>query len=78
MKRVAIQGYSGCFHEQAARLFWCGDGARTGAVPLEEDIQTVECDTFDGLYAALDTGNLREQGSSSLPGSFSGRTGGTA
>ena len=56
MKRVAIQGYSGCFHEQAARLFWCGDGARTGAVPLEEDIQTVECDTFDGLYAALDTG----------------------
>lgn len=56
MKRVAIQGYSGCFHEQAARLFWCGDGARTGAVSLEEDIQTVECDTFDGLYAALDTG----------------------
>ena len=56
MKRVAIQGYSGCFHEQAARLFWCGDGARTGAVPLEEDIQTVECDTFDGLYAALDSG----------------------
>lgn len=56
MKKVAIQGYSGCFHEQAARLFWCGDGARTGVVPLEEDIQTVECDTFDGLYAALDSG----------------------
>lgn len=53
MKRVAIQGYSGCFHEQAARLFWCGDGARTGVVPLEEDIQTVECDTFDGLFLRI-------------------------
>ena len=22
MKRVAIQGFSGCFHEQAARMFY--------------------------------------------------------
>ena len=44
MKRVAIQGYSGCFHEQAARQFF-GD-----------DIAIVECDTFEGLFKALDEG----------------------
>ena len=41
-KRVAIQGYSGCFHEQAARLFY--GGMRPG-----EGLQMVECSTFDGL-----------------------------
>ena len=46
-KRVAIQGYSGCFHEQAARLFY--GGMRPG-----EGLQMVECSTFDGLYDALD------------------------
>ena len=45
MKRVAIQGYKGCFHEQAARLFY-GD----------EGIGIVECDTFEDLYKALDEG----------------------
>lgn len=45
-KRVAIQGYSGCFHEQAARLFY--GGMRPG-----EGLQMVECSTFDGLYDAL-------------------------
>lgn len=48
MKKVAIQGVHGCFHEQAARRFY---GNRDGAVP---DI--VECSTFDGLYDAVESG----------------------
>ena len=48
MKRVAIQGYSGCFHEEAARLFYSGIGM--------QDLQIVECDTFDALYTALREG----------------------
>ena len=44
MKRVAIQGYKGCFHEQAARLFY-------GPVSI------VECNTFEDLYSALNSGN---------------------
>jgi prephenate dehydratase len=47
-KRVAIQGYSGCFHEEAARRFYASIG--TG------DMDIVECDTFDGLYEALGKG----------------------
>lgn len=46
MKRIAIQGVKGCFHEQAARLFYEN---HEQAVP---DI--VECSTFDGLYKSLD------------------------
>ena len=42
MKRVAIQGYKGCFHEQAARLFY------------DAPIGIVESDTFEGLFSALD------------------------
>lgn len=45
MKRVAIQGYKGCFHEQAARNFF--DGEVSGIV---------ECDTFEDLYRALGAG----------------------
>ncbi len=45
MKKVAIQGYKGCFHEEAARTFY----AQSGLVP---DI--LECDTFEGLYRALE------------------------
>ena len=41
MKRIAIQGYKGCFHEQAARLFY------------GQEIDIVECDTFEGLFQAL-------------------------
>ncbi|MBQ7272433.1 MAG: prephenate dehydratase [Bacteroidales bacterium] len=37
MKTVAIQGYKGCFHEQAARLFY-GETA------------ILECDTFEDLF----------------------------
>lgn len=47
-KRVAIQGYAGCFHEEAARKFYI---AHDGLVP-----QIVECPTFDGLYQAMDEG----------------------
>lgn len=43
MKRVAIQGYKGCFHEQAARLFY-------------GPVATVECDTFEDLYSAMEDG----------------------
>ena len=39
-RRVAIQGYKGCFHEQAARL----------------PVEVKECDTFPGLFRALDEG----------------------
>ena len=45
MKKVAIQGYKGCFHEEAARTFY----AQSGLVP---DI--LECDTFEDLYRALE------------------------
>ena len=48
MKRVAIQGFSGCFHEQAARDFY-----RSGK---NEDIAIVECATFDDLFSALAQG----------------------
>ena len=47
MKQVAIQGYKGCFHEQAARQFY----AMSGIVP---DI--VECDTFEDLFQSLEGG----------------------
>jgi len=47
-RRVAIQGYAGCFHEEAARLFYREHG--------EESLDIVECATFDGLYKALDQG----------------------
>ena len=47
MKKVAIQGYSGCFHEEAARRFYAGIG--------EDALQIVACDTFDGLYSAMDS-----------------------
>lgn len=48
MKRVAIQGFSGCFHEQAARDFY-----QSG---MNEDIAIVECATFDDLFSALAQG----------------------
>ena len=48
MKKVAIQGYSGCFHEEAARRFYSSIG--------EEDLRIVECDTFDGLYESIREG----------------------
>ncbi len=48
MRRVAIQGFSGCFHEQAARDFY-----RSGK---NEDIAIVECATFGDLFSAMAQG----------------------
>ncbi len=48
MKRIAIQGVKGCFHEQAARLFYENDGL--------DGHETVECLTFDDLYVNMRTG----------------------
>lgn len=46
-KRVAVQGYRGCFHEIAARQFY----SRTG-----EEISIVECPGFADLFTAVDEG----------------------
>lgn len=40
--RVTIQGVAGCFHDAAARQYFAN-------TPIE----TVECDTFDGMFDAL-------------------------
>lgn len=45
-KRIAIQGVKGCFHEQAARMFYDEHGH------IVPDI--VECLTFDDLYINMD------------------------
>jgi len=52
MHRIAIQGYMGCFHEQAARLFY---GERPGGAG-QDGVSIVECDTFEGLYNAMQEG----------------------
>ena len=48
MKKVAIQGIKGCFHEQAAYLFYEKNG-----VPKPE---VVECSSFEELYRKMDAG----------------------
>ena len=48
MKRVAIQGFSGCFHEEAARIFYQAREAGP--------IRIVECATFDDLFGAMEEG----------------------
>ena len=52
MVRLAIQGYMGCFHEQAARLFYGEMPGKSG----QAGVSIVECDTFEGLYKALEEG----------------------
>ncbi|MDE6871322.1 MAG: prephenate dehydratase [Bacteroidales bacterium] len=47
-RKVAIQGFGGSFHEQAARSFY---SALDGNVP-----EIIECATFDGLYDAMSGG----------------------
>lgn len=42
-KRIAIQGFCGSFHEEAARKFY-------------GDPEIVECATFDGLFEAMERG----------------------
>lgn len=44
LKKVAIQGVAGCFHDAAARQFFAG-----------EDIETVPCDSFHDLFEKLDS-----------------------
>ena len=45
-RRVAIQGIKGCFHEQAAYLFYEKEG-----LPKPE---IVECSSFVDLYRQMD------------------------
>ena len=45
-KRIAIQGFSGCFHEEAAHKYYGS-----------EDLTMVECATFDQLYKEKEDGN---------------------
>lgn len=44
MKRVTIQGVSGCFHDAAARQYFG-----------KEDIETIPCDSFPELFDQLNT-----------------------
>ncbi len=46
MKRIAIQGIKGSFHEQAARIFY----------ENEAGSEIVECRTFDDEYKAVEAG----------------------
>jgi prephenate dehydratase len=48
MRKIAIQGIKGCFHEQAAYLFYEKEG-----FPKP---QIVECSTFEDLYKRMDDG----------------------
>ena len=50
MTKVAIQGYRGCFHEQAARELYSARG---------EEISIVECPTFEGLFKAVASGEAQ-------------------
>ena len=50
-RKIAIQGVKGCFHEQAARLFYEGQGC---SVP-----EIVECAEFDDLYKSLSSGQAQ-------------------
>ena len=52
-KRVAIQGFKGCFHEQAARLFY---DSSCHSERSEESLSVVEYNTFEDLYSSLDNG----------------------
>lgn len=44
-KKIAIQGFAGCFHEEAARKFYAG-----------QELEIIECSTFDQLYAEKESG----------------------
>ena len=47
-RKIAIQGVKGCFHEQAARLFYDGLGCIGPSI--------VECAGFDDLYKSIERG----------------------
>ena len=48
-KRVAIQGYHGSFHEEAACEFYRHRG--------ENEPEIIECATFEGMFSALEDGS---------------------
>lgn len=50
-RKIAIQGVKGCFHEQAARLFYEGQGCFS--------LEIVECAEFDDLYKSLSSGQAQ-------------------
>jgi prephenate dehydratase len=50
-RKIAIQGVKGCFHEQAARLFYEGQGCSSPEI--------VECAEFDDLYKSLSSGQAQ-------------------
>ena len=50
-RKIAIQGVKGCFHEQAARLFYEGQGCSSPEI--------VECAEFDDLYKSLSRGQAQ-------------------
>ena len=50
MTKIAIQGVHGCFHEQAARLFY------------GNEIGVCECLSFEDLFVALDQGKASGAG----------------
>ena len=47
-KRVAIQGYHGSFHEEAACDFYRQRG--------DDEPEIIECATFEGMFSALESG----------------------
>ena len=49
--KIAILGVKGCFHEQAARLFYEGLGCSSPEI--------VECAEFDDLYKSLSSGQAQ-------------------
>ena len=50
-RKIAIQGVKGCFHEQAARLFYEGQECSSSEI--------VECAEFDDLYKSLSSGQAQ-------------------
>ena len=50
-RKIAIQGVKGCFHEQAASLFYEGQGCSSPEI--------VECAEFDDLYKSLSSGQAQ-------------------
>ncbi|MFI3328832.1 MAG: prephenate dehydratase [Rikenellaceae bacterium] len=62
MKKIAIQGVAGCFHEQAARNYFAG-----------EMIEPVECETFPKLFEVLEAeGSAKQLGIVAIENTIAG------
>lgn len=46
MRKIAIQGFEGCFHEMAARRYFDG-----------EELQLIYCNTFEQLFRSVEDGD---------------------